>query len=178
MPKSRKLGSVENILFEDSHRAVYDQISYLKKRIHLVEGERKATYEFNEQSLKENEICVKKLRETNGALKGRIKQLANTKYNYFKEIWEHSGNKLKAYAYKDKDFNETVDMLECKVGDFKNRLNLGKFKRAQLEPKLKRLEQMEKLLERDMAQPRKEKISDPRSESLRHGLGENFHFMF
>jgi hypothetical protein len=128
MPKKTRSTSFENIFVSETHRAIYNEISYLKKRIHLVEGERKANYESNEEALKKNETFIKELREKTQTLKTRKKGMLSLKDRYFKLIASKLGGDKKAYEFREKSFDDTVDILECKVGTFTNKINALKYK--------------------------------------------------
>lgn len=131
MPKKGRTSSFENIFVSETHRAIYTEISYLKKRIHLVEGERKANYESNEETIKKNESTVKELKDKNQLLKNRRKRMLESRDSYFKQIATKLGGEKKAYEFRDKNFSDAVDILECKIGTLRNKLNLLKYTKAQ-----------------------------------------------
>jgi len=136
MPKKPRSNSLENIYVSEAHRAIYSEISYLKRRIHLVEGERKANYESNEEELKRNETILQEVRDKNNRLKKEHKEMLKVSGNYFQVVSKCLGNEKGAYAFRGKTFEQTVDILECKIGDTKNKLNLLQFKRKEVKEKL------------------------------------------
>ncbi|CAL8130638.1 unnamed protein product [Orchesella dallaii] len=120
---------MENIFVSEGHRALYNEITYLKKRIHLVEGERKANYESNEAVIKKNDAVIMQIKETNKNLKQKRKSMVDTRSNYFKKISNVLGGEKKAYEFKDKDVREVLEILEYKIGALKNKLNILDYKR-------------------------------------------------
>lgn len=129
MPKKAQASTLENFFVSEGHRLLYNEITYLKKRIHLVEGERKANYESNEAIIKKNDGAIKEIKEKNKRLKEKRKGMADVRNNYFKKIAQIMGGEKKAYEFKDKDFREIVDILEYKIGAVRNKINLVDYKR-------------------------------------------------
>jgi len=133
----KRATSFENIFVSETHRVIYNEISYLKKRIHLVEGERKANYESNEETLKHQENQIKDIRRKNQDLKGYMKELLSAKDPYFKLISSKFGSDRKAYEFREKSYEDTLDILECKIGTLVNKLNALKYRNGHKENQLK-----------------------------------------
>lgn len=131
MSKKTRASSLENIFVSETHRVIYTEISYLKRRIHLVEGERKANYESNEETLKKNESLVKESKEKNLHLKAEKKLMLQSREIFVKEISSRLGGEKKAYEFKDKKFLDVVDILECKIGTLRNKQNYLKYSKAE-----------------------------------------------
>ena len=160
MPKKPRSASLENIYVSEAHRAIYSEISYLKRRIHLVEGERKANYESNEEELKRNEILLHEVREKNSQLKKEHKEMLKSADNYFQIVSKCLGNEKEAYAFRGKTLEQTTDFLECKIGDLKNKLNLLQYKRKDVREELDSILKEEKNLKSTIS--RKNKTMNPR----------------
>ena len=146
MSKQEKSGSFENLFVNESQRLIYTEISNLKKRLQLLEGERKANYQLNDEQLKKNEARIQQLRETNHQLKKKRQELAKKQDNYFEVISKVLGKK--AYEFKGKNYEETKDMLDCKLGDVQNKLNLLGFEKRKLQEDLRKVSDKEKILQK------------------------------
>jgi hypothetical protein len=144
--KKSKSASLENIYVNEAHRAIYAEISYLKRRIHLVEGERKANYESNEEELKKNESVLHDLRLKNVKLKADHKAVLKSTDNYFEIVAKCLGDGKRANEFRDKSYEQTVDVLECKIGDLKNKLNLLQYTRKEIKEKLESILKEERKL--------------------------------
>lgn len=150
MPKKAQTSTLENFFVSEGHRILYNEITYLKKRIHLVEGERKANYESNEAVIKKNDGVIKENKGKNQELKQKRKCTADTKSNYFKKIAQAMGGEKKAYEFKDKGFREVIDILEYKIGAIKNKLNIVDYKRLHYMKGMDQALQMEGVLRKRM----------------------------
>lgn len=150
MPKKGRTSSLENIFVSDAHRVIYNEISYLKRRIHLVEGERKANYESNEEILKNNEQKLKEVKEKNQTLREERKKILQSKEIFLREISIKLGGEKKAYEFKDKKFDDVVDILECKIGTLRNKQNYLKYTKAQQAKLMEDVLQEEQMLQKMM----------------------------
>ncbi|CAG7835164.1 unnamed protein product [Allacma fusca] len=99
--KKRSGSTVESILDSEANQAIFNEIAFLKKRIHLVEGERKANYESNEEILRNNEIRLQDLRKVNSELQKRHKEMLKTYNNFFLIVSNRLGSQRDAYAFRE-----------------------------------------------------------------------------
>lgn len=163
--KKAQSSALENFFVSEGHRVLYNEITYLKKRIHLVEGERKANYESNEAIVKKNEVAIKEIKEKNKELKLQRKLMADTKGAHFKKIAELIGGEKKAVEFKDKDLREIIDILEYKLGTLQNKINLVDYKRIHYMKDMNEAIQMEGTLRRRLV--KKGSHPDVRVEELK-----------
>lgn len=143
---------IESLFNGEANQIVYAEIAYLKKRIHLVEGERKANYELNEETLKLNEAQLVELKQRQISLKNTIVQLAKTSGNYSLIVTHRIGNEKQVTNLKNKRLEDTIDILECRIGDLKNKDNLNTFKASSLESKRDHLEEDELKIQQVLAE--------------------------
>ena len=141
---------IEQVIEQEVTQGVFDEIASLKKRIHLVEGERKANYETHEEILKNNETKIQQLKNHNTQLRRQHAEMVRTFNNYFLIVSQRLGSEREAYAFRGKSFDETIDILECRIGDWKNKLNLLKFKKSQLKLKIQQLQKDEEMLQKTL----------------------------
>lgn len=149
MSKLQNSKTVENHYGGDTQRqrAIYSEISLLKRKIKLVEGERKAYYEQNEEELKKNEALIEEMRLKIAAAKAECETLRQSKDGYSVMIASILGDEKRASVFREKSFEEVQEILECQIGDAKNRLNLIKYKNHDMKEKMKALLKEEKQLE-------------------------------
>jgi hypothetical protein len=166
MSKKTRASSLENIFVSETHRIIYTEISYLKRRIHLVEGERKANYESNEEILKKNETMVKEIKDKNTSFKAQRKVILQSKELFVKEISTRLGGEKKAYEFKDKKFEDVVDILECKIGTLRNKQNYLKYTKTQQTKLMREVVDEEEQLQ---------KMVEGKSVKKRGGNGNNKH---
>jgi len=148
MPLKSRSRSLENIYGSEVHRAIYAEIAIVKRRIKLVEGERRANYELNEEELKKNEILIEELRQKILSTKKKCEELRKTTGDYSSVVAANLGDAKKINFFRGKNFEETQDILEGFIGDSKNRLNLVKYKKEDMKQKLQALLKEEEQLER------------------------------
>lgn len=168
MPKKAQSSTLENFFISEGHRVLYNEITYLKKRIHLVEGERKANYESNEAIIKKNDGALKEIKNQNKELKQKRKCMVDTKSNYFKKIAQIMGGEKKAYEFKDKGCREVIDILEYKLGALRNKMNIVDYKRLHYMNDMNEVLQLEGTL-------RKQLVKRSSRPDLRHLLIFNLH---
>lgn len=150
MPKKAQASTLENFFVSEGHRALYNEITYLKKRIHLVEGERKANYESNEALIKKNEAIIKEIKEKSKTLKESRKSVVDKHSNYFKKVAEVLGGEKKANEFRGKSCREVIDILQDKIGAMRNKLNIVDYKRAHYTQEMKDVLQMEGSLKKKL----------------------------
>jgi len=120
-----------------SQQNVLDQVEECKRKLQLLEGDRKAYYESSQWTIKQNKEHILKLRkEVKELQKLKADRLAADEHVVNEGLAEHP---VERNALRDKPGNVAVVKMDEKVRDSTNRLNLQVYRTSQ---KQKRVEEL------------------------------------
>jgi len=152
--------------------AIFKQMAEMKKKIQLVEGERKAIFEDSEREKEENKERIKKLSDEIKQYKNEFQKAAKTGETILKKVEEKPH--LDTLVLKTMSGEVAIQTLDFKVADLRKKLDKVKYENGR---KTKRIEalmaQYDKVLLANNEMERMEDIMEESAEGQRLRFLEN-----